>query len=78
MPLARSQTIGQLPSGSMNVTLRDSKRRSCPMVLLAFFFTTQTPFSSGGQMNLCICNWNRTRSLSRVMHSTSSRRVIGV
>ena len=28
MPLARSQTIGQLPSGSMKVMLRDSKRRS--------------------------------------------------
>src|SRR5262249_19858467 len=35
-----------------------------------------TPRSSGGQINLCICNWKRTGSLSAMIISTSSRREI--
>jgi hypothetical protein len=36
----------------------------------------QTPFFVGSQMNLCICSWKRTSSLSSSIHATMSRGLI--
>jgi hypothetical protein len=50
-------------------------RRSCSGQCVESF--SKFPFWSGGQMNLCICSWNRTGSASAMIFSTSSWREMG-